>query len=484
MPEPTPSRSDSRVAIVGAGITGLAAAHRLTEIAPELQLSLFEATDRAGGVLQTVERDGFLIERSGDSFLTRHPWATDLCRRVGLSDQLLPTDETRRRALVVCRGEIVPAPEGFVLMAPKKLLSILRSPVLSWRGKLRLCCEPFVRGRSGGQEQVAHDESVASFARRRLGREAYERLVQPLLAGIYTADPERLSMAATMPNFVEQERVHGSLWRAARRERTTAADSQAAGARYGLFLAPRLGMQQLVDAIAERLPANVLQTGTPVTSLQTQAGRWRLSRQAGESLGEFDAVVLTTPAHHAAQLVQLVDANLAAELAGIEYAGCTVVSLGYRRSQIAASLPGFGFVVPTIERRRVIAVSFASLKFPGRAPDELILLRVFVGGALQPELADLPDDQLLALASEELRDLIGLSGEPVVTEIARWSRGMPQYHLGHLDRVQRIESLTSSHPGLEIAGAAYRGVGIPQCIHSGEQAAQRVAEYLRHVPQV
>jgi len=476
MPQPNSPRSAPRIAVVGAGITGLAAANQLLELAPQAQLSLLEASDRVGGVLETSQRDGFLIERSADNFLTRQPWATDLCQRLGLGEQLLPTDERLRRALVVCRGEIVPAPVGFVLMAPKKLLPILRSPLLSWRGKLRLACEPVVPRRTDDA-----DESVASFARRRLGREVFERLVQPLLAGIYTADPERLSMKATMPQFVEQEQAHGSLWRAARHERSTPTgqdQTSEAGARYGLFLAPRLGMQQLVDKLISRLPKGALQTGAPIASITKHDSRWRLNPAADRLRSDFDAVILTTPAHIAATQLDSLDGKLSAELAGIEYAGCSVVCLGYRKSQIAKAITGFGFVVPTIERRKIIAVSFASLKFPGRAPDNQILLRVFVGGALQPELADLPDDQILKLVAQELRDLLGVEGDPLLTEIARYSRGMPQYHLGHLDRVERIERLASLHAGLELAGAAYRGVGIPQCIHSGQQAAQRVVDHL------
>ncbi|MEM9185926.1 MAG: protoporphyrinogen oxidase [Planctomycetota bacterium] len=472
------TRQHPRVAVIGAGITGLAAAVRLADRLPGAELAVFEAADRPGGVLQTVRRGGYLIERSADNFLAKEPWATDFCRRVGIADGLLPTDQQRRKALVVRDGRVVPAPQGFVLMQPKRLGTVLRSPVLSWRGKLRLACEPCIPRR-----RAAGDESVASFARRRLGREAFERLVQPLLAGIYTADPEKLSMAATMPQFVEQEQSHGSLcraaWREAREANNAAAESESreSGARYGLFLAPREGIGQLVEAAAAQLAPGVLRVSSPVESITPDDGGWVVAA-AGAAAERFDAVVLTTPAHHAAEVVARASPTLAAKLAEIEYAGCSVVGVAYLRSQVAAELPGFGFVVPAVEGRRVIAVSFSSLKFPGRAPDGQVLMRAFVGGALQPGLAELPDEELHKLVREELRALLGVIGNPLETEIARWPRGMPQYHLGHLDHVDQIESLVAKLPGLELAGAAYRGVGVPQCIHGGEQAAERVADSL------
>ncbi len=472
---PIKTSSRPRVAVVGAGITGLAAAVRLVDRIPSVTLTVFEAADRAGGVLQTVEREGFLVERSADNFLTKQPWATDFCKRLGLGEELIPTNEALRKALVLRRGKIVPAPEGFVLMAPRQFGAVIKTPLLSWLGKLRLACEPLVPGR-----RDTTDESVASFARRRLGKQVFERLVQPLLAGIYTADPEKLSMRATMPQFLEQEEEYGSLLRAAWREKSTAVtgESRAQGARYGLFWAPRKGMQQIVDAAAAALPTDSVRTGTAVVVAQPHEGAWRLMGADDQPLGDFDAVIVTTPAHHSAAILRSADTALATALEEIEYAGCSVVCLGYPKQFLKTPVPGFGFVVPAIERRQLIAVSVASHKFPGRAPGDTVLLRAFVGGALQPELAGLPDAELLKVVQAELRDLLGLSGEPLMTEIARWPRGMPQYHVGHLDRVDRIETLVNQHIGLELAGAALRGVGVPQCIASGQQAADRVARQL------
>ncbi len=465
-----------RIAIVGGGISGLAAAHRLVELVPHVRLSLFEASNRLGGVLETIERDGFLIERSADNFLTAPPAAFELCRRLGIESELVPTDESRRRAFVVRNGKLIPIPEGFYLMSPRKLLPVLRSPLLSIRGKLRLLVEPFIpRGPIALRNLESQpDESVASFARRRLGREVFERFIQPLVAGIYTADPEKLSMAAAMPQFVEFERTYSSLLRATLRRRSN--DSSTSGARYGLFLAPKHGLQSLVTKLAERLPSETVHLNTEASRVDQQNRKWRLDTDP--SL-EFDALIIALPAHAAAKVIAASNSYLAAELASIEYAGCAVVSLGYHRSQIGHSLGGFGFVVPQTENRNIIAGSFASLKYPGRASDEDVLIRVFIGGALQPELLDGPDAELRRIALDELGDLMQITGSPVLTDIARWPRSMPQYHVGHLARVARIEQLAAAYPTLALAGNAYRGVGIPQCIASGEAAAERVLAALK-----
>lgn len=471
---PQPSTlAPQRVAVVGAGISGLAAAHRLGELLPQAEVHLLDSADRAGGILHTVREGDYLMELSADSFITKMPWGTDLCGRLGIADELLPTNATGRRALVVHRGKVVPVPEAFVLMSAHRWWPIVMSPVLSLRGKARLAFERFIPPRNSSE-----DESVASFVGRRLGREAFERLVQPLVAGIYTADPDRLSMQATLPQFVEQEQRFGSLWKATRQQR---AENQPAesGARYGLFVAPRGGMQQLIDALTVSLPPGTLRTGVSVQRIEPSADQtqWLLHTSQGQ-LPPYDAVIVATPAYTTASMVEGLDSELAELLAGIEYAGASIVLLAVSRKDVRRDVDGFGFVVPRIENRRIIAASFANRKFPGRAPDGQLLVRVFVGGALQPEIALLDDAQLIEVVRKELHDLIGLTGEPHTARIARWPRSMPQYHVGHLGRVDTIERIVSKWNGLELAGNAYRGVGVPQCIHSGETAAERTAAYL------
>lgn len=471
-----------RVAIVGGGISGLAAAQWLRERAPHLEVTLLEAAGRLGGILQTTSRDGWLIEHAADMFTTRDPWAVDLCRRLGLAGELIGTQAAYRQAYVVRRGRLRPVPAGFTLLTPARLWPILATPILSPWGKLRLAAEWFIPPR-----HTSDDESLESFVVRRFGREAFDRLIQPLIGGIYTADPAQLSMQATLPQFLELERRHGSLIRAAwqgevARPGAVPADSgpakpidaSASGARYGLFVAPRHGMQQLVDALAAQLPPQSVRLNTPVQQI-AGGPPWRLTLASGEQ-AVFEALIVATPAPVAALLLKDVDRELAALLGSIAHAGCAVVVLGLDREQLPRPIQGFGIVVPAIERRRILAISVSSLKFPGRAPAGKLLLRVFLGGALQPELVAQPDAVLEQIVLEELQSLLGLAGRPLFTQVLRWEGKMPQYHVGHCQKVQEISRRVAQLDAFALAGNALEGVGIPFCIRSGQLAAQRVWE--------
>lgn len=459
-----------RVAVVGGGISGLAAAQRLVTLEPATEVALFEASSRVGGILQTDRIDGYLVERSADNFVTNFPWGLELCRELGIDGELLETDAARRKALVVRDGRLYPVPAGFQLLTPSQLWPLATTPLLSFGGKLRALGEFFVpRRRETG------DESLASFAVRRLGREAYERLVQPLVGGIYTADPAQLSMRAALPRFVELEAKYGSLIRAARQvgagESTIA--KQASGARYSLFVAPRDGMQRIVDATAAKLPPGCLRLNTSVSWLEPTPRGWQLEI-AGGPVESFDAVIVALPAPQAAKLVAPADDALARDLAKIPYAGASVTISGYELKQIDNPLEAFGFVVPDVERRDILAASFSSRKFPGRAPDGCVLIRTFLGGAMRPEMVDRTDDELRAIVGRELGQLLGVRGEPHLFLVQRWRGAMPQYHLGHVELVARIQSRTAEHRGLALVGNAYAGVGVPQCIHSGRGAAERL----------
>lgn len=468
----SPSR---RVTVIGGGISGLAAAHRLCELDATIDVTLFEASDRLGGVLQTERRDGYLLELAADNFITNVPSAVDLCRRIGFADQLLAPNAKHRRALVVHNGQLYPVPEGFLLMQPSRMWPILASPLLSVRGKLRLLAERFVPPR-----RESGDESLAAFARRRLGREAFDRLVQPLASGIYTGDAEQLSLAATLPRFIEMERRHGSLIKAALRDRHANAAADA-GARYSLFAAPRDGMASLVSALAARLPDGTVRLNSPIAALSPEPdGTWRVQlkdaahQKNAQIQDSFDAIILAAPAPQAATIVESFDASLASELRSIPYAGTALALVAYAESQIARPLDGFGFVVPKIDGRRILSTSFSSVKYAGRAQQGHVLLRVFLGGAARPDLVLAPENELRAIVVEELGQLLGIRGEPSMFQIARWPHAMPQYHLGHLETVARIEAAVQRFPGLQLAGNAFHGVGIPHCIHSGEQAAEGV----------
>jgi oxygen-dependent protoporphyrinogen oxidase len=463
------------VVVIGGGITGLAAAHRLVELDPIRQITLLEAADRLGGVLETVRQDGFTLERSADNFITNVPWALDLCRRLGMQEDLMPTNAAFRQAFVVCRGRLEKIPQGFMIMAPSRIGPMLTTPILGWLGKLRMVGEYFVPSRDAGAQE---DESLAAFAIRRFGRQTYERLIQPLVGGIYTADPRQLSVRATLPRFLEMERQHGSLIRAALSEALTKkpGESAGSGARYTMFVTVRGGLCELATRIVDRLPEGTVQLSSPVEKMtRDTAGTWRLNI-GGDRRREVSAgtVIVATPAHRATHLLRDVDGQLSDDLASIPHAGCVVVSLGYRREQIGHPLDGFGFVVPAIEKRQILSGSFSSVKYPGRAPDGHELIRVFIGGACQEELVSLGDDRLRSIAVGELADLLTITGEPIFCNIARWPGVMPQYHVGHIALVERIEARAAALGGLHLAGNAYRGVGIPNCIHSGEQAAEQI----------
>lgn len=467
-----------RIAVIGGGIAGLAAAHRVVELArahrTEVDLRLFEAGPRLGGSIATERTDGFVIEAGPDSFLSEKPWALALCERLGVTDRLVGTREEFRRTYVVRRGRLYPLPDGFLLLAPTRLWPLATSGLFSWHGKLRMACDLIL---PRGTPQA--DESLRSFVTRRLGREALERVAQPLVGGIYTADADTLSLAATMPRFLEMERKHRSIilamWRAQRRGAPGAGPKGGgSGARWSLFVSFDTGMQALVDLLAERLPADALLVGTPARRLVRHPdGRWRINDDF-----DCDAVVIAAPAYTAGRLLAPLDATLGQELDGIAYASSATLTLAYRRADIPRPLDSFGFVVPLIEGSGMVACTFSSLKYPGRAPAEFVLLRTFVGGAAQKEIFAQDDATIKASVRSNLRTLLGISAEPALTRLHRHKDAMPQYHVGHLDRIGRIQERLRALPGLYVAGSAYRGVGVPDCIHTGEQAAEAA---LKHV---
>lgn len=503
-----------RVVIIGGGITGLAAAHRVLELTREspqkIALTILESSNRVGGIVETHARDGFLLESGPDSFISEKPAALDLAQRLGLASRIIETNANHRRSLIVRRGRLLPVPEGFHLLAPSRFWPFVKSDIFSWTGKARMALDLILPRRiMNGSARIINDESLAEFVRRRLGREALDRMAQPMVGGIYTADPEQLSLLATMPRFLEMERKHRSVIRALRRQGIGPTvggrlenDDQTSGARYSLFLSFDRGMQVLTDTLAERIsnltsqnvresevsekaPAfkNAIRLNTAVESIglmPDDAGvasegspRWIVKTAGNEAL-IADAICLALPSYVSARLLDAVDSQLASELDGISYASSATINLAFKREDVPHPLDAFGFVVPFREKRSIIACTFSSVKFADRAPSGRVLLRAFAGGALQPEILRLDDNELLSRVLLDLRDLLGIRQAPMFAEVSRWERSMPQYHLGHIERVKRIEQRTGAIPGLALAGNAYTGLGIPDCIRSGEAAAERI----------
>ncbi len=470
-----------RVVVVGGGISGLATANRIVEESHRLdkpvELLLLEAGNRLGGVIHTIHRDGFVLEGGPDSFITEKPWGLQLCRRLGLESDLIGTCEADRRSFVVRKDRLEPVPDGFYLLAPTRVWPVVTTSIFSWPGKMRMAADLVLPRKK--RTSPDHDESLASFVRRRLGREALDRMAQPMVGGIYTADPETLSLRATMPRFLDMEQEHRSLILAMLRQRRrtlAAASTPAAGPRYGLFASLSQGMEFLVRAIEQRLPQRCIRLGTEVHSVQRNGGKKWVLRLADGSHLEADAVCLALAAHQSADLIEECDGPLAAKLRSIAYASTATVNLAFRSEDVSRELDGFGFVVPACENRQLLACTFSHRKFSGRAPDGFILLRGFIGGALQPGALKHTDSEIVDIVCRNLRDLLGLEKRPTFTLVERHSQAMAQYRVGHLSLVREIENRLQPHATLQLAGNGFTGIGIPDCIRRGEECADRLLQ--------
>lgn len=461
--------------VVGGGIAGLSAAYALSQSdGPPIACTLVEGDSRLGGKILTEQVEGFVIEGGPDSFLSQKPWGIELCRKLGLEDRLIGTNPDTRRTFVYSRGRLEELPEGLALGFPTRLGSFVRSGLLSWPGKLRLGAEIFVpRRREEG------DESLGGFFRRRLGDEALERIIEPLMTGIYAGDADRLSILATFPRFPEMEREHGSLVRSmlgARRRRT--ASDRGEAPRWTPFVTLRGGLSELVRTLAGRLSAVKVCVGRRVTAVRRcGTGRGYEVLVEGDSSLKADAVVLATPAFGAASLLEPLDGTVAGLLEGIPYASTATVTLGYRREGFSHDLVGYGFVMPRIEGRTLLAATWSSSKWDHRAPDGSVLIRCYIGGAGRETALERSDEELVELARADLRHVMGVMEKPALVRVFRWPRAMPQYLVGHLDRLAAIEARLQGLPGVFVAGAGYRGVGVPDCIRDGLGAAERVRAY-------
>jgi oxygen-dependent protoporphyrinogen oxidase len=460
-----------RIAIIGGGISGLTGAFTLEDHrrAGALEYTLYESSPNLGGVLRTERIQGCVVEAGPDSFLTEKPWAADLCRTLRLGDHLIGSNDAARKTYILVNGRLIPIPDGLMFLVPTKTLPTALSPLFSWATKLRMAQELFIPPRTADA-----DESVASLVERHYGAEMVDRLADPLLSGVYGGEAANLSVRAVLPRFAEMERTHGSLGRAvlaARRKMPHPANQPAPP----LFTSLKNGMQQLVETLVSRLNPSSLITNTPAQSIQLEVGGWTVS--AGLKSDHFDAVILAVPTDTAAKLLAIGNPELSAELASINYSSSITVGVAYDREVRQSLPPGFGFLVPRSEGKRLLAATFVHNKFPHRAPEDRALLRCFFAGSNAENIWQQSDSAIIALVRNELQQILGLRAEPLFARVYKWKSAMAQYGVGHLERLDRIERLRQQLPKLALAGNGYRGIGVPDCIRSGTEAAKQVLTY-------
>jgi protoporphyrinogen/coproporphyrinogen III oxidase len=460
----------TRIAIIGGGISGLAAAFEAEQrrtAGADLEYVLYESSPRLGGVLRTEHVDGCVVEGGPDSFVTEKPWAADLCRLVGMGDQLIGSNDSNRKTYILTRGRLVEMPDGLMFMIPTKILPTGFSPLFSWKTKLRMAQELFHTPRTADR-----DESVADFVERHYGQEMVDRLADPLLSGIYGGDSAQLSVRAVLQRFAEMEHTHGSLGRAmlGARKRVSSGPRKPAPS---LFTSVKNGMQSLAETIAARLKPSSLLTNTTVTAVQPSSVGWTVFTRAQSE--RFDAVVVALPGGASASILRDVSGDLSTELGAIQYSSSITVGLGYDVKVRRSLPPGFGFLVPRSEGKQLLAATFVHNKFPQRAPEHRALLRCFFAGNNAEQVWNLSDNQIVDVVRQELQEILGpqitgLREEPLFARVYKWKSAMAQYGVGHLERLERIESLRKQLPGLALAGNGYRGIGIPDCVRSGREA--------------
>jgi oxygen-dependent protoporphyrinogen oxidase len=460
-----------RVVVIGAGVSGLAAANRLLELAKEknitLDLNILEAGPKAGGTLSTIEKEGFLMEEGPDCFITDKPAGINLIKRLDMEWQLMRTNADLKQSFILKGTKLHPIPDGFYLLAPSRLMPIMTTPLISFWGKIRAAFEPFVKVRQDPQ-----DESVGAFVRRRLGKEVFEGLAQPLIGGVYNADPDDISLNAAMPRFKEMEIKYGSLLKAmaARRLNTQA---QVSGARYSLFVTLQKGMKSLADNLLYRIPSQSLWLESPVESLKQNPNHSWTVETNGRSQ-EADAVVLAIQPAKMVPLLSHLDNEWAKLLSGIPAHDSATLNLGFRRKDIGHTLDGFGFVVPAREKKLILGCTFSSQKFYGRAPHDFVLLRVFLGADVVKLLKTEGEDAIVHQVIEELTPILDLKNSPAVHHLAVYHNSMSYFKPGHLSLSARLEDKASEQKGLYLAGNGLKGVGIPDCIAAGETAAEKI----------
>ncbi len=466
-----------RIAIIGGGISGLSAAYYLEQERAKgapVEYTLFESSSRLGGVMFSDRIGDCVVEGGPDSFLTEKPWAAQLCAELGIAGDLIGSNDAQRITYIVVKGRLIPMPDGLMFMVPTKLLPTALTPLFSWGTKFKMLGELL-----HPPQPVHKDETVAQMVERHFGSEVVDRLADPLLSGVYGGDAASLSVRAVLPRFVEMEEKHGSLCRAMLAGRKKLAAMQAAKGYTPkpLFSSLKGGMQQMIDAIVARLDPQSLRTGSAVSELKRNASGWELTTDRGTE--RFDAVIFATPARIASTMLAGIDQQLSGDLGGVQYSSSITVTLGYQRDDLKMCPPGFGFLVPRSEGTRMLATTFVHTKFPFRAPDNKALVRCFLGGSKDQGVLKLSDEEITALVRKELKQITGLTADPWFVKVYRWDRAMAQYTPGHLERIERIGATLKQMQNLAIAGNFYKGIGVPDCVRTGKEAAQQMAALAR-----
>jgi len=463
-----------KIIIIGGGITGLSTAYFIQEKLKESNISadclLIEADNRLGGKIHSLQTDDFVIEGGPDSFITQKKWGLELCRRLGLEEQLVQTNPLDKSIFVLTKGKLQPFPEGFNLMIPSKMMPFLLTPLVSPLGKLRMGMDLFIPKRDSDD-----DESIASFVRRRLGDEAVQKFAEPILAGIFAGDAEKLSIKATFPQFTTLEQKYGSLIMGMRTRVKQGKQKGSSGPKkpaYSMFVTLRDGLSSIVTALRKKLDAVEILTGQAVTEVNPSNGGYEVV--VGSERKWADALVVTCNTHTSAGWIENWNPALSTLLREICYVSTATVSVGFKKSEVKHPLNGFGFVVPRQENCGINASTWSSTKFAGRASKEHVLIRTFLGGAHAEDVIGREDKDLIAMVRQDLKAILGINEQPVVAKVFRWIKANPQYHVGHLERVLKIEEQVHLHSGFFLAGAAYRGVGIPDCIEQAELTASKV----------
>jgi protoporphyrinogen/coproporphyrinogen III oxidase len=474
-------RTTFDVAIIGGGISGLSTAWYLQKGDPNLSYVLLERGERWGGKIRTDSVDGygdapFVVEGGPDSFITQKPWAMALARELGLGEDLLPTNDDQRKTYVLNNGRPTPLPDGVLMIIPTKFMPFALSPLISLLGKLRMGLDLFIPAKRDGE-----DETLAEFVQRRLGSEALDKIAEPLMSGIYNAEAEKQSLLATFPRFRMIEEKHGSLIKGMLASKKAADDAKAKAPAVpgskplSVFMSLKDGMAALVAALESKLTGD-LRLRAGVDAIRPAAEGYQLDLSDGSSI-VARRVILATPAYLSADLLEDLAPQAADLLDGIRYVSTGTISLAFRRQDVPDKYPGFGIVVPRSEARDVNAITWSSTKFNRRAPQDHLLARVFFGGSRSPHMMDLDDDEVVRRVRAELKTIAGVDAEPLFHRIYRWPRSNPQYDVGHLQRVDAIEAALP--PGIHVTGSAYRGIGLPDCVHQAQQTAEAVVKALK-----